>query len=554
MRSLGWLAVAWIEHFCRHGPGDVQGQPVVHGDEYTGFIVDCYALDENGRRLYDSGFLSRSKGTDKSGQGARFGLFEALGPCRFAGFARGGEVYEDPWGLGFRYVYEQGEPMGRPVNVPFVRIMATEETQTSNVFDSIYFNLTDEGCPLAHVPGLDVGLGRVRLPDGGEITPSTSGAASKDGGKETWVSFDESHLMTTPELRRMYATVTRNLRKRKQTAETWYLETTTMYAAGENSVAERTFAEAQALAEGRKRGRHRLLYDHRWGECDDLSNEAALRAAIVDAYGDAMAFNDLDGIVDEFHDTRTDPTDSRRFFLNTATSAADAWLTAPQWDGCGRPDLDLADGDLVCLGLDGSISHDATALVACRVPDGHLELLGVWEAPEGPDGDNWQVDRIAVDAALAQAMERFDVAGFFCDPAHWQDSVARWAAEWGERMRVKATATHPLNWWTNRPKPMVAALERFHEAVLERRLSFTPAADRVGEAAQRALTLRRHTLNARRRPSRAGLQIGKPYPKSPHRIDSVMAAVLAFEARGQALAQGVKPRVATRPYRAKRIR
>lgn len=63
-RSLGWLAVSWLEHFVRHGPGDVQGQPVVHGEEYTEFIVNCYAVGEHARNnhlLYDSAFLSRPK-------------------------------------------------------------------------------------------------------------------------------------------------------------------------------------------------------------------------------------------------------------------------------------------------------------------------------------------------------------------------------------------------------------------------------------------------------------------------------------------------------------
>lgn len=60
-RSLGWLATAWMEHLVRHGPGDVQGQPIEHGDEFTGFIVDCYAVGDDGRRLYDSGFFSRPK-------------------------------------------------------------------------------------------------------------------------------------------------------------------------------------------------------------------------------------------------------------------------------------------------------------------------------------------------------------------------------------------------------------------------------------------------------------------------------------------------------------
>ena len=37
--SLGWMAVAWMEYFVVHGPGDVQGEPVRHGDEYTGFVL-----------------------------------------------------------------------------------------------------------------------------------------------------------------------------------------------------------------------------------------------------------------------------------------------------------------------------------------------------------------------------------------------------------------------------------------------------------------------------------------------------------------------------------
>lgn len=60
-QSLGWLCVAWVEHFVRHGPGNVQGMPVQHGDEFTGFIVDAYALDDNGRMRYDSAFFSRPK-------------------------------------------------------------------------------------------------------------------------------------------------------------------------------------------------------------------------------------------------------------------------------------------------------------------------------------------------------------------------------------------------------------------------------------------------------------------------------------------------------------
>ncbi|MFB7919215.1 terminase [Streptomyces sp. NPDC056061] len=536
-----------MEFMVVHGPGDVQGEPVRHGDEYTGFVVDCYAVDDDeGKLLYDSAFFSRPKGCDKSGLGARIGLFEALGPARFAGWAEGGEVYRDPWGLGFEHVYEPGEPMGRPVKVPYVRIMATEEGQTGNVFDTMHFNCVDESSPLSAIPGLDPGLTRINLPGGGEIAPSTASSSSKDGRKETWVCFDETHLYNTPELRRMYSTVTRNLRKRKKGAGTWYLETTTMFAPGQDSVAERTYEEAEAIREGRKkRGRSRLLYDHRYGVCKDLKDETQLRAALRDAYGDAMEWIDEDTLVDDFYDLRNDSADGKRYFLNSRTSSSDAWMDPDVWLLCRR-DEEIAAGELVTLGFDGSIRDDATALTACRVSDGHLQLLGVWEKPEGPEGEGWQVDRESVDAAVARAFERFDVCGFYCDPPHWQDYVDAWTRDHGDDLRVRATQARPLEWWTNRPTAMEQALSRFVEAVEDKGLSWcgTDKADATdADYARKGAALSRHVLNAKRRPmGRNHMGIGKEHPKSPKKIDAAMSAALAYEARADAVAAGITKR------------
>lgn len=561
-KSLGWLALAWMEYFVVHGPGAVQGEPVHHGDEYTGVIVDAYMCGvhpSNNHMIYDSTFLSRPKGCDKSGLGARLALFEALGPCRFAGWAKGGEVYRDPWGLGFTYVYSPGEPMGKPVKSPTIRILATEVDQaSSNVFATIHYNLTgdeeDENLPLlAYVPNIDVGVGKVLLPGRGQILVSTSASASKDGGKETFCVLDETHLYTTPDLRRMYRTITRNIRKRKKDG-TWFLETTTMFAPGENSMAEATYAEAEALREGRKkRGRHRLLYDHRWGECADVADEPELRKALIEAYGDAMAWMDLDGLVDEFYDLRNEEADSRRYFLNAKTSSADAWIKEHEWMACKRPDKSLRDKDIVTLGLDGAVRRDATALVACRLSDGHIELLALWERPErknrqdevdrkGRSEDNdWEVDVDEVDAAVAKAMKRFQVVAFFADPPYWREHVNKWDREYGAKMKIKASAKHPIEWWTNKTHNMVHALQRFLDAVLDRNVTFTPAEDRAGREAELALALSRHVLNARRKEGRAGTEIRKETTHSPKVIDACMAAVLAFEARGEAIAAGVKP-------------
>lgn len=542
--SLGWLAVAWMEALCLHGDGDVLGEPVVHGDESTGLIVDSYALAKPktvaparvGRRLYDSVFFSRPKGADKSGLGARFGLFEALGPCRFAGIAEGGEVYKDPFGLGFRYEYLPGEPMGRPLSTPFIRCMATEENQTGNVYDNIYYNLTEGPLAEAMARRDDAGLTRVLLPNRGEITPSTASASSKDGGKETFVDFDESHLYNNPELRRMYATTTRNLRKRSKIAETWYLETTTMFAPGEDSVAEATYKLAKLIEEGRTK-RSRLLLDHQWGECDDLSDETKLRAAIRDAYGEAMAWVDEDSTVDEFLDPRKDPEDSRRYFLNAPTSHSSAYLRAEWWAAVGpnedEPFQTVTDRDAITLGFDGSRKRargvtDATALIGCRVSDGHLFTIRVWEQPANTTGE-WMVPHAEVDAEVAAAFAKYNVVGFFADPAKWESYVAKWEAEYGKKLKARATQANPIEWWMvgGTAKKVHEAIKSFEDAVLEKQLTHDGSS-----------VLTRHVLNARRRYARTGYGIAKEHPESPNKIDACIAAILAYQARLVALSKG----------------
>lgn len=563
LRSLGGLACDWIEHFVRHGPGAVQGMEISLGDEFAGFVTDCYALLPEGKRCYDHCFLSRPKGTNKSGLASYLALFEALGPCRFVGFAEGGETYTDPWDLGFEYVYEKGEPMGKPVHVPMIRIMATEEGQTGNVYDTIYFNLTDDDCPLSHIPGIDPGRTRVYLPNGGFVMPSTASSAAKDGGKETFVVFDESHLYNNPELRRMHTTVTRNLVKLRGTAsEPWYIETTTMFAPGEDSIAETTFREAELIRENKKkRGRIRMLYDHRWGDCPDLTVEEQLIEAIKEAFGEAIEWNDIPSIVDEFYSLKADPADSRRYFLNAETSSKDTWLPLRAIDACKDATRSLQPGDVVTLGFDGSINDDSTALVACRVSDGHLELLHIDERPADlPPHREWSVDEPAVDAAVQQAFKTYRVVGFYCDPAMWSSWIATWHRRWEKQLKARATAGKPLEFRANIRTRMAAAVEAFYLAVKStakgvatgdptlRVLSIVPPEDRPEGDENKPLILRRHLANCYIRKTTEGDLLRKELPKSPRKIDAAMSSVLAFQARNDAIKAGVK----TGP-RAKRI-
>lgn len=514
--SLGHQLVQWYETYLVHGPGDVMGDPIELDDEFYEFIVRAYRLDpDTGRRVYRRAFLSRAKGRAKSELAGMMTCGEALAGVRFAG-----------WDA-------HGEPVGRPVKTPYIRCLATEEGQSGNTFDNV-------SSMMAHIaerhgdtfPGIDFGRSaqtssRILLhASHGEIVPSTASGASKDGGKETFAVFDETHLYILPELRRMHDTVRRNLRKRRE-AEPWCLETSTMYRPGEESVAEHTHNYHLKIVEGRVKETG-LLFDHREAPPDvDLSDRESLMRGLRAAYGPASEWMDLDGIIAEIWDPQNDVSDSRRYWLNQVTAASDAWLSPAEWSKVADATKSLADNDLVGLGFDGSVREDSTALVACRVEDGHLEVLGCWEKPDGPSGDGWQVDREAVDAAVHAAFSRFSVVGLYADPPHFQDYCDRWMAEFGPRLRVRASAHRPIEWWTNRPKAMVDSLERFHSAVIAGHLSHDGGT-----------VLTRHVLNARRRIGRTGITISKEYPGSPRKIDCAMAAVLAYECRADAVTAG----------------
>jgi hypothetical protein len=522
-RSLGRLAVSWMEHFCLHGPGDVQGDAVRLSDELAGLTADCYALDESGWRLYDSVFFSRPKGCDKSGHAARIAMLEALGPCRFAGWSSGGETYT--W-LDFRYVYARGEPMGQPVTYPFIRCLATEEGQTGNTYDAIFFNLREGPLREAFARADDVGLTRVYLPGGGEIRPSTASSAAKDGGKETWANFDETHLYSMPELRRMYATVRRNMAKRRD-AEAWSFETSTMYEPGKESVAEASHEMARKIREGKTR-RTRMLFDHREAPADvDLSDEAAVRAALAEAYGDAASYIPIERIISELWDLRNDVSDTRRYFFNQATAAFDAWVAPHEWDRLANPAQRVAEGALVTLGFDGSKTDDHTALIACEVETGFIWPLGIWD-PGDYDGE---APRGEIDGAVRRAFVRFDVVGFYSDLAPWESYVDAWALDLGRPARrdglcVSASPRNPIAWdMRGRKLETVKMIEGFHDAVVERVLSHD------GDPA-----LARHIHNARRRSNQYGVAIGKEAPKSARKIDAAVAACLAWQSRRDYLA------------------
>lgn len=528
-RSLGPLAVAWMEYFLLHGPGDIQGtsmNPAIPGsipktDELVGFTYDCYALDERGRRLYDRAVYSRPKGSNKSGHNADTAAFEAMGPCRFAGWARGGEVYEQ---MDFRYVYAPGEAMGRTIQTPYIRIMATEENQTGNVYDNIHFNFTEGPLSEAFARKDDVGLTRVYLPDGGEITPSTSGAASKDGGKETFVAFDEPHLYILPEHKQMHATILRNLNKRL-IAEPWAFESGTMYAPGQQSIAEASHTLAREIIKGKIQN-PRLLFDHRQAaENIDLEDYDAVLAGLHESYGDASSYMPLERIATFIQDPTTDPSESRRYFFNQATSLAGHAFDIVKWRKFGTEPTPERNR-LIVLGFDGSLNNDSTALVATDVETGVQWPAGVWEKPLGKAGDDWEVDKAEVDGVVAEVFANYQVWKLYADPSKWETQLSEWAGRFGEKVVIA--------WPTTLQRKMASALKAYAGAI------------RSGECKNNGdEAFARHIGNAIKAPlpylddDRTPMWlIQKEYLHSANKIDLAMAGAMSWQARLDAVAAG----------------
>lgn len=522
LRSLGWLGVEWIEHFCVHGPGDIQGRPLGETPltlELARLLVDAYALDEDGGRFYDSVFYSRPKGSNKSGMAAWVACYEALGPCRFAGWAEGGEVFE--W-HDFRHVYKPGEPMGRVVTYPYLRILATEEGQTGNVYDAVHFNLKDGPLSEAFPRKDDVGLTRVFLPGGGEIRPSTASSSAKDGGKETWANFDETHLYILPELKRMYQTVRRNLGKRKE-AEPWSFETSTMYEPGRMSVAEESHGLARAMLEGKAKGA-RFLFDHREGPSDtDISDDASLRKGLIEAYGDAATYMPIDRLVSEFHDPRNELQDSLRYFLNRAVASSGRAFDLAAWKRNKRPAHEVPVKGLITLGFDGSLSDDATALIATHVATGVQWPLGIWERDDMHEG--W---RDAVSAVVAEAHRQYQVWRLYADPSKWKTELSEWAALLGEKVVVA--------WSTTLYRKTAQALKDYAIAI-----ELGQATNNGDRAFERHIGNACRNLQNMRDDDGAPLWlIQKDRPGSPNKIDAAMAGMLSWQARLDAVAAGAK--------------
>jgi replicative DNA helicase len=345
-------------------------------------------------------------------------------------------------------------------------------------------------------------------------------------GEAGHVTHNTHHWLVGNEGIQMAKVIKRNAGKSRD-ASSRALAITNAHLPGEGSVGEKDWEAFEKERDGEIPAMG-VLYDSiEAPDGLDPKNRDDVAAGILAARGDSH-WASVERTVQEFMDPGISDAEAQRFYWNKICGSDSAWIDLETWKS-RRLEEPIELGDRVCLGFDGSLRDDSTALIACRLVDGHTVPLAIWEKPEGPAGNGWQVPRLEVDGLVDKAFRDYDVVRMYCDPPHWQDYVDRWAATYGDKV--------VLEFWTNSGIRMAKALERLHTAVMAGEL--THNGDPI---------LSRHVGNAVGVHRAGGVQINKR--KKSDKIDSVVASTLAYEARNDAIADGalVNPLAAYIPW------
>jgi hypothetical protein len=512
--TLGWHVLAWTRIYLQHGAG----LPWRYTNEQARLTLWWYAVDENGEWLFDQGVLQRLKGWGKDPVGATWSAVELVGPSRPSGeLARAGNELGIP----------AGQPLGMPHPDAWVQIAAVSQTQTKNtmrLFPGLFTKRAKEEFQL------DIGKELVYAHKGAQMIEAvTSSPATLEGARATFVLKNEPHHWTASNAGHDMADVIDRNATKSSDGSARYLSITNAYEPGQDSVAEQE-REAFELVDAGKSLGSRIMYDSLEAPPEaPLSAEAA--PAVVEAIRGDSEWLDTARIVRSILDPKNPPSRSRRFWYNQIVAAEDAWLAPYQWDACKREDVEVTDGDEIVAFFDGSKSDDATGLVACRISDGHVFEVGVWQRPPGLDTKlPWRVPRDDVDGAVRQMFARYKVLAFFGDPGsgeddegerYWERYLDDWAEAFGKKLLLHAVKVgarrHAVMWDMRSPahqEMFTAACERTNTDVVERQL--THDGHKI---------LKQHVVNARRRTNPWGITIGKEHRESARKIDLAVCAV-----------------------------
>lgn len=514
--SLGDAIVNWMFKYLVQPSGPRAGENFLVTDEQYRFLLWWYAVDpETGRFIYRNGLLRRLKGWGKDPLAAAMAFAELCGPVQFS-----------HWD-------DNGNPVGKPKMSAWVQIAAVSQDQTRNTF-TLFPAMSSK--KLREEFGLEIHKTIIYSKAGGMIEAVTSSPLALEGKRPTFVIKNETQWWVETNSGIEMANIIEGNVTKGAYGTCRSLSICNAHRPGEESDAERDWEAYQKVASG-EAANNFFLYDALEAPADTPVGELAdliedpeayaegvkrLAAGLEVAKGDAD-WLDTDTIVASILDPKNEVTESRRKFLNQINAAEDAWIAPREWDVCYEMNLEpLREGDRITLGFDGSKSNDWTALVACRVEDGALFPIKIWDPSKYP---NEEVPREDVDAVVRHTFSKYDVVAMRADVREFEAYVDAWGASFGRKLKQKATQKHPVAYdMRSNVKNFTLDCERFQDAVVER-----------GLVHNGSKMLRRHILNAFRRPNNYGISISKATKDSSRKIDAAVCAVLAFGARQEFL-------------------
>ncbi|UJD21108.1 terminase [Mycobacterium phage SororFago] len=533
-KTLGWGVLAWMAEYVNTPGGHddpnrlrmliemsemgivVNELMFLPTDEQVRLVLWWYAVDDRGQYVYREGVIRRLKGWGKDPFSAALALAELCGPVAFSHFDA------------------DGNPVGKRRNAPWITIAAVSQDQTKNTFSLFPVMISKK---LKSEYNLDVNRFIIYSDGGaGRIEAATSSPASMEGNRPTFVIQNETQWWgqgpdgKVNDGHAMASVIEGNMTK-VEGART--LSICNAHIPGTETVAEKAYVEYQDVLSGKSVDTG-AMYDALEAPADTPISEipsqkedpvgfeegiAKLREGLLIARGDST-WLPIDDIIKSILSTKNVITESRRKFLNQVNASEDSWLSPQEWDRVAQvdPAHKLEPKQRVTLGFDGSKSNDWTALVACRVDDGMLFVLNIWN----PEKYGGEVPREDVDAAVHSAFARYDVVAFRADVKEFEAYVDQWGRAYKKKLKVNASPNNPVAFdMRGQQKRFAFDCERLEDAVLEREVSHD------GNP-----VLRQHVLNAKRHPTTYdAISIRKVTKDSSKKIDAAVCAVLAFGAR-----------------------
>lgn len=515
-----WVVPEWIEAHCLIPDGFRQGEALELYPWQLWCLTNHYRVRPEATvgQLAPAFHYRRTQIVmpQKSGKGPHAAcqvIAEGLGPVVFDGWAAGGEVYacaDHGCFCGWQYVYEAGEPMGKPWKTPLIQLLATSEDQIMRtVYDPIKTMLKTG--PLADL--VKVGEGFIRLPNDGRVDIVTSSATSRLGQRVTFVVQDESGIYTKQN--KMIKTA-ETMRRGAAGMGGRSMETTNAWDPSEESYAQATylgtvtdvfkfFPQAPAGLSFKNKAERRRIY----------------RA--VYAGSSHIDFDSIEAEVAEL--MQNDPAQAERFFGNRVVSGSDSWLDQALWEGkkVEEPRV-VKPKTRIVLGFDGSDIDDWTALRA-ETMDGYQftptygpnSLPTIWN----PEDHGGQVPRLEVDAAIAEVFKRYDVIRMYADPPYWESEVDGWSETYGAKRVVR--------WMTRRPAQMHDATERLKTDVQSAESTFS----------HDGCKLTTWCIGNTRASARPAGRYVLVKTSDRLKIDAAVTSVLAHEAAGDVKAAGL---------------